>query len=168
MNEQNIFEENSTDKFLANASENKYASTVSHDPAELFNMDSMEGASALEGPFGDKLITGMTASVVDLGGFMVTSENEHQATSIRWSDHFFSDEGVNFFFMGLEGETYEETDDGDVEYVDDITNSPEGLTFEQELAKYLVWPGGAYASTILKEEYFEGLETTPASIEAAE
>lgn len=166
--EQNIFQEGTTEQFLANASDEEYASTVSHDPLELFNIDSMESAPALEGPYGDRLMTGVSSNVTDLGGFVVTNENENPATTIRWIDHFFGDDGVKLFFMGLEGETYEETSDGEVEYLDKITNSSEGLTFEQELAKYLVWPGGAYAGLVLKEDYFKGIESSPASLESAE
>lgn len=166
--EQNIFEENATDKFMANASDGEYASTVAHDPEDLFNLDSMVGAPALEGPFGDKLITGIAPSVADAGSFVITSDNESPATTVRWADHFFSDEGAKFFFMGKEGETYEEDEDGEPQYVDDITEGSGDLTFEQRLSEFLVWPGGGYASTILKEDYFQGLETSENSIEAAE
>jgi len=166
--EQNIFADGSTEKFMANASDDQYASTVSHDPSELFNIDTMEGATALEGPYGDRLITGITPTVTGLGGFVITENNEYPASTMRWIDHFYSDEGAKLLFMGVEGETYEEDSDGEVEYVDKITNSSEGLTFEQELAKYLVWPGGAYAGTIIKEDYFKSLESSPASLESAE
>src|SRR5699024_2340129 len=166
--EQNIFADGSTEKFMANASDDQYASTVSHDPSELFNIDTMEGATALEGPFGDRLITGITPTVTGLGGFVITENNEHPASTMRWIDHFYSDEGAKLLFMGVEGETYEEDSDGEVEYVDKITNSSEGLTFEQELAKYLVWPGGAYAGTIIKEDYFKSIESSPATLESAE
>src|SRR5699024_6586876 len=131
--EQNIFADGSTEKFMANASDDQYASTVSHDPSELFNIDTMEGATALEGPYGDRLITGITPTVTGLGGFVITENNEYPASTMRWIDHFYSDEGAKLLFMGVEGETYEEDSDGEVEYVDKITNSSEGLTFEQEL-----------------------------------
>lgn len=167
--EESIFQEGgTTEQFLANATEGKYASTVSHDPSELFNIDTMVNAPALEGPFGDKLMTGVTSVVTSLGDFVITSENEYPVTTIKWADNFFDEEIAKFFFMGVEGETYEEDEDGNIKYVDKITNSEDGTTFEQQLAKYLVWPGGAYASTIIKEDYFHGLETSEASLESAE
>lgn len=166
--EATIFEQGGVDKFLANAIEGQYASTVSHDPTELFNIDTMDGAPALEGPFGDKLITGVTPLVIGIGGFLITEDNPYPEATIRWIDHFFSDEGIEFFFMGVEGETYEKDENGNVKYLDKITNSSEGLTFEQELAKYVVWPGGAYAGTLVKEEYFKGLEASEKSLESAQ
>src|SRR5699024_2463182 len=51
-------------------------------------------------------------------------------------------------------------------YMDHILNSPDGLSFEQELSKYLTFPGGGYPS-ITTEEYFRGAETTNESLDAA-
>ncbi len=82
-------------------------------------------------------------------------------------DYFYSKEGAKLFFMGLEGETFEEDENGDLQYVDKITNSPDGLTMEQELSKYITWIGGGYPG-IVREETFKGSESLPQSLEAAE
>src|SRR5699024_2487913 len=87
------------------------------------------------------------------------------AATMRWMDYFYSDEGTKFFYMGIEDETYEVTDDGEYVYVDKIRNSDEGKTLEQEAAQYFAWIGGFVG--IVKEEYYSGSESTPGSIEAA-
>src|SRR5699024_3012799 len=66
--------------------------------------------------------------------------------------------------MGIEGETYEETDDGEVKYKDYITESDESLT--DELNKFTIWGGGF--PFLFKEEYFFGAETTEQELDAAE
>lgn len=58
------------------------------------------------------------------------------------------------------------TEDGELKYLDKITKSEEGLSFEQELAKYLTWPGGGYPGYV-KAELFQGLENSPKSAESA-
>src|SRR5699024_7596551 len=87
--------------------------------------------------------------------------------TVRWVDHFYGDEGVKLYLMGIEGKTFEVTEDGEYEFVDDIKDNPNGLNLDQGAAQYLTWPGGAYPS-ITKEEYFKGAEGTPSAKEAAE
>jgi putative aldouronate transport system substrate-binding protein len=157
-------------QFIANGSEGKYGSVVYHSPEDLLGGESgkyYQPAPALEGPHGDKLFTGISSSVGGTGGFLITSENPDPAATVRWMDYFYSEEGAKLFFMGIEGETFEETKDGELEYLDKITDSPDGLTLDQELTKYLTWPGGGYPG-IVKEEYFKGSESSEASIKAAE
>src|SRR5699024_9556360 len=101
------------------------------------------------------------------GAFVITNENEYPASTVRWIDYFYGDEGMKLFFMGVEGETYEETEDGELEFMDHITNSEEGLTFEREAAKYLTFPGGLFPA-MATEEYFKGTASEPQSLEASE
>lgn len=156
-------------QYLANAAEGDYASTVFYDPTELLGEEvggDYVHATALEGPFGDKEFNKVAPMVSSISNFLITEENPNPAATIRWYDHFYSDEGARLYYMGVEGETYEETDEGEFVYTDDILNSPEGLTMEQEVSKYLAWLGGVQG--IIKEEYFEGSENSPASLEAAD
>ncbi|WP_449538167.1 extracellular solute-binding protein [Ferdinandcohnia sp. Marseille-Q9671] len=166
--EQNIF---SIDwgQYLANASEGNYASTVFYDPIELFG-DEIGGdyvsAAALKGPNGHQEFSKVAPAVSSIGNFVITSENPNPAATVRWMDYFYSDEGARLYYMGVEGETYEKTADGSYVYSDKILNSSEGLTMEQEIAKYLTWLGGVQG--IIKQEYFQGSENAPTSLEAAE
>src|SRR5699024_10133283 len=86
--------------------------------------------------------------------------------TMRWIDYFYGEEGSKLMFMGVEGETFEETEDGEFVYADHIRNSDEGLTLDQEVAKYLTWVVGVPA--ILKEDYFQGSEKHPTALESAD
>jgi putative aldouronate transport system substrate-binding protein len=157
------------DQFLTNATEDKYASTVWYSPSELFGKevgDQFEGALALKGPHGDHLYGDVSHPVTTVGQFAITSENPNPAATMRWIDYFYGDEGAKFFYMGVEGETYEETDDG-VKYMDFITDNPDGLNMDQVLAGELAWVGSSPAS-IIKQEYFQGSESSPQAVAAGE
>lgn len=157
------------DQFLANAAEELYGAIQFYNPIELFGEDigsKYVVGNALEGPNGYKQYTGVTSPLRSLGNFLITKENEYPAEFIRWIDYFYSEEGMLMFFMGIEGETYEMTDDGP-ELMDHITNSAEDLTLTQELAKYLINPGGNHP-VMITDDYFTGSENAPTDIEATE
>ncbi|MBO0991660.1 extracellular solute-binding protein [Bacillus sp. SD088] len=165
--EQNIFSIE-WGQYLGNAAEKKYASTVFYDPVELFGKEvgsDYDSAAALKGPNGNQSFTKVAPMVSSIGSFVITKENPNPAATVRWMDYFYSDEGARLYYMGVEGETYEKTADGKYEYVDKIKNPAEGLTMEQEIAKHLTWLGGVQG--IIKEDYFQGSENAPASLEAA-
>lgn len=167
--EQNVFTIE-WDQFLANGAEGRYASTVFYPPVGLFGEEvgsKYIGGLPLEGPHGDRKWTKNANPLVFLGQYAITNENEHPEASIRWLDHFFSDEGSELFFMGVEGETFEYDSDGIPQYLDEIKDSPEGLTQEQELVKHLAWIGIG-APGLMKEKYFDGSEALPEAVEAAE
>lgn len=155
-------------QYLANASKGVYASTVFYDPVQLFGEQvggAYDSLSALKGPDGYQEFSKVSPAVSSIGNFLITNKNPDPAATIRWMDYFYSDEGARLYYMGIEGETYEKTADGKYVYTDKILHSKEGLTMEQEIAKYLTWLGGIQG--IIKEEYFQGSESAPASLEAA-
>src|SRR5690625_7552886 len=112
------------------------------------------------------MYTGLTSHLRSLGNILSTSENENPEATLRWIDYFWSDEGSKMFFMGIEGVTYEETDDGP-ELTEEITNHPDGLTLTQALAEYIINPGGNHPAMVT-DEYFTGSEKAPEEQEAAE
>lgn len=165
--EENIFSIEH-DQYYANGADGLYGSTYDHSPQEMFSGDigeSYTGGLALEGPNSDKEFSGV-GFPSGITGFVITNANEHPAATVRWMDYFYGDEGAELFFMGKEGETYEKTDDGEYEYIDEIENDPD-LSLDQAVAQYLTWPGGQYPG-IIKEEYFKGAEGAPESKEAAD
>lgn len=162
--EQNIFSQEH-EQYFANAAEGLYASTYIQNPADLFggeHKDSYTGGFALEGPNGEKSYNGMTHPVGVQGSFVITKENKNPVATVRWIDHFYGDEGAKLYMMGIEGETYEVTEDGEYEFVDKIRNNPDGLNLDQSIAKYLTWPGGMYPA-IVKPDYFKGAEGSEAA-----
>src|SRR5699024_12516724 len=110
---------------------------------------------------GDKLLDKAFSTVTSAGRFAITKQNPTRTAAVRWMDYFYSDERAKFYVMGVEGETYEENEDGELEYMDRIKNPPEDSTFEQELAKELTWIGAEIA--LIKEDYYNGSEVAPTS-----
>lgn len=165
--EQNIFSIE-WGQFLANAADNLYGSMIFYDPIELFGEEvgsQYNSLAALEGPEGHKDYNKLSPSVWETSSFVITSENENPEAAVRWMDHFYSEEGARLYYMGVEGETYEE-DGGEIKYMDHILNPEGDMTFEQAIAKQLTWLGSI--SGIIKADYFQGGETAPQSMEAAE
>lgn len=155
-------------QFLANAADNLYGSMIFYDPIELFGEEigsQYNSLAALEGPEGYKDYNKLSASVWDPANLVITSENPNPAATVRWMDHFYSDEGAKLYYMGVEGETYEEKD-GEIVYMDHILNPEGDMTFEQAIAKQLTWLGSI--NGIIKADFFQGGESAPQSMEAAE
>lgn len=165
--EQNIFSIE-WDQFLANASDNLYASMIFYDPIDLFGEEvgsQYNSIAALEGPEGHQDYNKLSSSIWVNDNFVITSENDNPEAAVRWMDYFYSDEGAKLYYMGVEGETYEEKD-GEVVYKDHILNPEGDMTFEQAIAQDLTWLGSI--NGIIKADYFQGGESAPQSMEAAE
>lgn len=163
--DQDIFTVNSSE-LLARLQEDVYGVYNSWDPESWGNVENFVGAPALAGPNGDKLVVS-NSPLTGLGHFVITSANEYPEATMRWIDYFFSEEGSEMFFMGFEGVTFKRNADGTTEFLDEIANNPNGLSFDQAIAQYLVWPGGGMPG-ILSQKYFHGGESLPLSVEAAE
>ncbi|MBO0993320.1 extracellular solute-binding protein [Bacillus sp. SD088] len=165
--QKNIFTIDANQSYALGA-EGVYGSTVFTSTESVYGEMGKKfvGASALEGP-GGKAFNRATSPLAHMGGFVVTNENENIPATLRWLDYFYSEEGATLFFMGVEGKTYEVDENGDLQYLDKITNSADGLTMEQELAKYITYLGGGYPG-LVKEATFKGAESLPSSIEAAQ
>lgn len=149
--------------------EGLYGSTFISSPETIYGKKAGEnfvGLPALEGPNG-KAFNQMNSPLSSMGGFVVTNANKNIPATLRWMDYFYSEEGAKLFFMGVEGETFEVDENGELQYLDKIINSPDGLTMEQELSKYIIWLGIGYPG-IVREATFKGAETLPASLETAE
>lgn len=138
---------------------------ISPNPVTVMNHHDFIGLGALEGPHGDQLYSQVKTPLIHLAAFVITSANKHPEATIRWIDYFFSEEGATFQFMGVEGETYEVTEDGNYEFIDEITNNPDGLTMDEALTPYVTWMGGSYPGYV-QEQYFKGSESLPNAIEA--
>ncbi|WP_284140492.1 extracellular solute-binding protein [Virgibacillus sp. LDC-1] len=155
-------------QFLANASNNLYGSMIFYDPIELFGEEiggQYNSMAALEGPDGQQSYNKISSPVWVTDNLVLTSDNPNPAATVRWMDHFYSDEGAKLYYMGVEGETFEEKD-GEIKYMDHILNPEGDMTFEQALVKQLTWLGSI--NGIIKSDYFQGGESAPQSMAAAE
>lgn len=126
-----------------------------------------------EGPQGYKTYGMYSLPASGSGQFMITYQcaekgEDYVKAALRWMDHWYSDEGIIAYFMGVEGVTYEKDEDspGGLRLTDYVMNNPDGISFEQVLAPYVPWAGGANPS-VATNEFFKGGETQPASLAAA-
>jgi putative aldouronate transport system substrate-binding protein len=162
--DKDIFTQNGN-ALYAKGAKNVLGSTINPNPKTQFNGDGYFGLGALKGPNGDQMYTHIKVPMVWPGAFVITNKNKNIEATIRWMDHFYSDEGAQFYFMGTEGTSYTKTADGKLEYIDEIKKNPAGLTMDQALTKYVTWMGGSYPGYV-QEKYFKGSETLPESVEA--
>lgn len=162
----NIFSVDSA-KFNNAAAKGVYGSNVTQAPGNYYGGKAKNFVScpALKGPDGDHAYNYVSSALSSVANFVITDKSEHPVETARWIDYFYGDEGCKLFFMGVEGESYRETDDG-VEYLDKITDNPDGLTLDQALKPYITWLGGSYPG-IVKEDYFKGVESSKESTDAA-
>ena len=136
---------------------------ITTNPRTGYGTEGYVGAPALEGPFGDKLYTYVNSPLVTIGAFVITDKNPYPEATVRWVDHFYSDEGAKLFFMGIEGITYVELEDGSVDYTDLIYNNPKGLSFADAVSSYVPYRNAAYPA-IVKQAFFKGSEGQPDSM----
>lgn len=154
-------------QYYATGAKGLYGATTTTSPYTLMNQKGYVGASALKGPKGDQIYTAIGSSLAAPGAFVITDRNKHPEATVRWLDYLYGDEGSKLFFMGFEGKSYEKTPSGELQYTKEITENPNGLTFEQALVKYVVWPGGGYPN-IVRQKFFKGAESQPEAVEAAQ
>lgn len=146
-------------------------SPVSNSPYEQYTLGYKE---PFTGPMGDKIYSPYSMPASTGGNFIITykcAEKGEDAVkaAVRWMDYWYSDEGIIEYFMGVEGETYEkdENSPGGLKLTDYVLKNPDGIAFEQVLAAYVPWAGGANPS-VATNEYFKGGETWPVCLDAAE
>ncbi|GAB6929145.1 extracellular solute-binding protein [Paenibacillus sp. JCM 10914] len=151
----------------AKGQEGLLGSTVVPNPETVMGRKEYIGLGALKGPHGDQLYSHVKVPLVHVGAFAMTDKNQNPEATIRWMDHFYGDEGAQFYFMGKEGETYNKNAEGQLEYVKEITENADGLTQDQAMAKYFTWLGGSYPG-LVREQWFKGSETLPTAMAAAE
>lgn len=146
-------------------------SPVSNSPYEELSVGFKE---PLEGPSGYKNFNNYSLPASEAAQFMITykcAEKGEAAiqAAMTWMDHWYSQEGIVEYFLGIEGVTYEKdvSAPGGLAYTDAVMADPDGRTFEQVLAEYVPWAGGANPS-VATNEYFKGGETWPCALEAVE
>ena len=162
--EQNIFSIE-WNQYMANAAEGKYAVTMFYDPKTTFGGkgEDFTSLSALEGPYGDRLYTGVVPSLFNIGQFIITDENPNPAATMRWMDYFYGDEGAELMYMGIEGESFTK-EDGEYQYVDEVEEAEHR---EQKMSEYVPWVG-VNPPGLVTQEVFSGSEVTEESLEATD
>lgn len=115
------------------------------------------GAPTLKGPYGDQIFSRARSPLIDVGAFVITDKNQHPEATVRWIDHFYSEEGSKLFFMGVKDVSYVENPDGSIEYTEEAL---------KEQSKFVSWAGGFYPA-MLTDKTFKAGEATEPSLAAA-
>ncbi|MBE6992067.1 MAG: extracellular solute-binding protein [Ruminococcaceae bacterium] len=104
-------------------------------------------------------VSGGTTSMTTL---YISGCCEYPEVAMQFLNYGFTQEGSDLILLGEEGVSYNILPDGKVEYTEDITNNPDGLTSEQAKYKYLAEP---WLPTVQQERVFE-MSYTPQVMEA--
>src|SRR5690606_29248093 len=97
-----------------------------------------------------------------IGNFVMTDNCEHPVEMARWMDFWYSEEGAKLFFLGVEGESYEEVD-GRAELLPEVA---EAASIDEGLRQHALFLGGWYPGWATGD-WFRGVETSEQSTEAA-
>ena len=150
----------------ANMQNQFVGSYVSVNPmaAGQFAVDYM-GGGVMTGPTGIRLANGVNPLMRASGAFTITRVNRYPELTLNWVDYFYSEDGIREFFMGWEGETYTIDENGVYNYVEYITNNPQGLMLDQAVSQFVPWPG-AGQPTLQTEKFSKGGASMPQALEA--
>lgn len=99
--------------------------------------------------------------VPTIGNFVMTDRCENPVEVARWMDFWYGDEGATAFFLGVEGESYEEVD-GELELLPEVTK---GKTIDEALKPYALYLGGGYPG-YATEKWVRAIETSDQALEA--
>ncbi|HLR64375.1 MAG TPA: extracellular solute-binding protein [Pseudogracilibacillus sp.] len=152
---------------LAGEESEAFSAYVFYEPVDFFGEEvgsKWTHMTALEGPNGDRNYNKVGPIVWDVSNLVITSENPNPEATVRWMDHFYSEEGQQLYYMGVEGETFEE-EGGEEKYVADLTNENGGPD-EEAIMQHLTWVGAI--NGVLAEDYFHGGESNAASVAASD
>lgn len=148
----------------------------------------LKGLAPLIGPAGaDKRVWSCYNPVVNNNcSAFITSSCKDPFSAIRWLDYLYSEEGSDLVWLGIEGETYEENEDGTFSYLPKIAEDERG--FSAAMGDYsIIWgngsePGcftarqlepGLSLSTVIENEervdpFLQDIATTPLPIMTSE
>ena len=92
---------------------------------------------------------GSDTVLADNKGYSVCADCEDIETVLRFYNYFFTEPGAVFCNYGVEGLTWDYTEDGTIDYNDKIYNDPEGISpmVAQNLYTFSMMPRFMYVST---------------------
>ncbi|HML48032.1 MAG TPA: hypothetical protein PKE04_14925, partial [Clostridia bacterium] len=93
------------------------------------------------GPDGSQFYAYINSPVKKQNTF-ITSDNKHIPETLSFFDYFYSEEGVEAYFMGVKDVTYYLDEEGNPHYTDFVAKNPDGLLVEEVLGEYTPWSGG--------------------------
>lgn len=110
--------------------------------ATPFNMDRSES----------HMVQSKTGGTTSMTTVYISGTCKYPEIAMQFINYGFTQEGSDLILLGEEGISYNVLEDGKVEYTEDITNNPDGLTSEQAKYKYL---SESWLPTVQQERVFE-------------
>jgi len=68
--------------------------------------------------------------------FVTTQALDKIETISKWLDYQYTEEGINYRYYGVEGESYNVSDNGECTFTEAILNDPNGLSISDALGRY--------------------------------
>jgi putative aldouronate transport system substrate-binding protein len=151
--------------FTANGTEGLLAACAVQAPAGYFGAEG-ENYIALK-PLvkeagADPAWHAVRSELASIGNFVMTDRAEHPIEIARWMDSWYGEDGAKLFFLGIEGESYQETD-GRYELIPELL---EGTSVDEALKPYVLYLGGSYPGWAT-DTWFRGVETSEQSTDGA-
>ena len=109
----------------------------------------------------------ISGKIAQKAGLVITKECEDPAAMVAWANYNYTQQGAYDYFLGIEGESYIIDEDGHTQLTDLINNNPDGMTVDQAILRYSLYPLG-YNPSLATDETFKGGETYWTSLEGTE
>ena len=107
-------------------------------------MDDYDGVQfLLEGPYGDQIMSDIRSNLHSVNNFCITDRCENVELALRWVDYFYSEEGSQYFLLGVPNQDWEVKEDGSVYFTDAaLATWEDTMTQDAFKAQFGMWPGG--------------------------
>ena len=100
------------------------------------------------------------------GSMVITKNCRYPEAMMSWANYMYTIQGAYDYCLGIEGESYIINEEGHTELTDLIQHNPDGLSSEQALLRYSVYPGGNNPA-LLTDDTFKGGECYWTSLEGS-
>ena len=119
-----------------------------------------------KGPAG-QLWSYISGRIAQKPGLIITKECKIPEAMVGWANYNYTQQGAYDYFLGIEGESYIIDENGHTQLTDLINNNPDGMTVDQAILRYSIYPLG-FNPTLATDETFKGGETYWTSLEGTE
>lgn len=123
--------------------------------------------TVLKGPHGDQLFAAARGHIATTTGMLITKNCKYPEAAARWVDYFYSQEGSELLYAGVEGKTYTKDSTGRCTIMPEYTNVPAGSSFDQVFSKVSPWAGGGLPA-LSNSKVFQGAEMQPVTTKEAD
>ena len=97
-------------------------------------------------------------------GLIITKECKNPAAMVAWANYNYTQQGAFDYFLGIENESYIIDENGHTQLTDLINNNPDGMTVDQAILRYSLYPLG-FNPSLATDKTFKGGETYWTSLE---